>query len=46
MKKILVAIDYNPCAQNIAETSFEYARAMNAEICIIHAIADIDCYGL
>ena len=44
MKKILIAIDYNPCAQKVAETGFEYARAMNAEICIVHAIADIAYY--
>lgn len=44
MKKILIAIDYNPCAQKIAETGFEYAKAMNAEICIVHAIADIAYY--
>jgi len=41
MKKVLIAIDYNPAAQKIAETGFEYARAMNAETCIVHAIADI-----
>lgn len=46
MKKILVAIDYNPCAQKIAETGFNYARAMNAEICIVHAIADIAYYSM
>jgi nucleotide-binding universal stress UspA family protein len=44
MKKILIAIDYNPCAQKIAETGFAYASAMNAEICIVHAIADIAYY--
>ena len=46
MKKIMIAIDYNPCAQKIAETGFEYARAMNAEICIVHAIADIAYYSM
>lgn len=46
MKKILIAIDYNPCAQIIAETGFEYSRAMNAEVCIVHAIADIAYYSM
>ena len=45
MKKVLIAIDYNTCAQKIAETGFEYARTMNAEICIAHAIADIAYYS-
>lgn len=46
MKKILIAIDYNPCAQKIAETGFEYAKAMNAEVCIAHAIADVAAYSM
>jgi nucleotide-binding universal stress UspA family protein len=46
MKKVLIAIDYNPCAQKIAETGFTFARAMNAEICILHAIADIAYYSM
>ena len=44
MKKILIAIDYNACAQKVAETGFECARAMNAEISIVHAISDIAYY--
>jgi nucleotide-binding universal stress UspA family protein len=46
MKKVLIAIDYNPCAQKIAETGFEYAREMDAKICIVHAIADIAYYAM
>jgi hypothetical protein len=30
MKRVLIAIDYNPSAQKIAETGFDYAKAMNA----------------
>lgn len=46
MKKILIVIDYNTCAQKIAETGFEYARIMNAETCIAHVIADIAYYPM
>lgn len=46
MKKVLIAIDYNPCAQKIAETGYQYARAMHAETCIVHAIADIGYYAM
>ena len=46
MEKVLIAIDYNLCAQKIAETGFEYARAMKAEVCIVHAIADIAYYSM
>jgi nucleotide-binding universal stress UspA family protein len=41
MKKVLIAIDYNPFAQKVAETGVLYARAMHAEICVVHVIADI-----
>jgi nucleotide-binding universal stress UspA family protein len=41
MKKVLIAIDYNPFAQKVAETGVLYARAMEAEICLVHVIADI-----
>lgn len=46
MKKVLIAIDYNPCAQKIAETGFEYAREMHAQVCIVHAIADVSYYSM
>ena len=41
MKKVLIAIDYNPFAQKVAETGFLYARAMNAEICLVHVVANV-----
>jgi nucleotide-binding universal stress UspA family protein len=46
MKRVLIAIDYNPCAQKVAETGYAHAREMNAEICIIHAISDIAYYTM
>jgi nucleotide-binding universal stress UspA family protein len=46
MKRVLIAIDYNPCAQKVAETGYAYAKAMNAEIYIVHVIADIAHYEM
>ncbi|SRR5258706_699595 len=46
MKKALIAIDYNPCAKKVAEMGYEFARSMNAEVCIVHAIADISYYSM
>jgi nucleotide-binding universal stress UspA family protein len=45
MKKVLIALDYNPCAKKIAETGYAHAKAMKAKICIVHAIADISYYS-
>jgi nucleotide-binding universal stress UspA family protein len=39
-KKVLIALDYNPTAQKIAEEGFALAQAMNAEIILLHVIAD------
>lgn len=45
MKKILIAVDYNPTAQNIAETGYELARSMNAEVILLHVVADYTYYS-
>ena len=40
MKKILIALDYDPSAQKIAEAGFLLAKSMNAEATLLHIIAD------
>lgn len=45
MKKILIAIDYNPTAQHIAESGYSLAKSMNAEVTILHVVADYTYYS-
>jgi nucleotide-binding universal stress UspA family protein len=40
VKKILIALDYNPTAQKVAEEGFSMAKAMKAEIILLHVISD------
>lgn len=40
MKKVLIALDYDPTAQKVAETGFELAKAMGAEVLLLHVISD------
>jgi nucleotide-binding universal stress UspA family protein len=40
MKKILIALDYDPTAQKVAEAGFALAGSMNAEITLLHVISD------
>jgi nucleotide-binding universal stress UspA family protein len=40
VKKVLIALDYNPTAQKVAEAGFSMAKAMNAEITLLHVISD------
>jgi nucleotide-binding universal stress UspA family protein len=40
MKKILIALDYDPTAQKVAEAGFSLAKSMKAEITLLHVISD------
>jgi nucleotide-binding universal stress UspA family protein len=40
MKKVLIALDYNPTAQKVAETGFSLAKAMGAEVILLHVLSD------
>lgn len=45
MKKILIAIDYNPTATGIAESGYSLAKSMNAEVILLHVVADYTYYS-
>jgi nucleotide-binding universal stress UspA family protein len=45
MKKVLIALDYNPTAQKVAEEGFLMAKAMNAEVTLLHVISDMVYYS-
>ena len=40
MKKVLIALDYDPTAQKVAEQGFELAKSMGAEATLLHVVAD------
>jgi nucleotide-binding universal stress UspA family protein len=40
MKKVLIALDYDPTAQKVAEAGASLAKSMNAKIILLHVIAD------
>ena len=45
MKKVLIALDYNPTAQKVAEAGFSLAKAMNAEVTLLHVISELVYYS-
>jgi nucleotide-binding universal stress UspA family protein len=45
MKKILIALDYDPNAQKVAETGYDLAKAMNATTILLHVISDATQYS-
>lgn len=46
MKKVLICIDYNPTSEKVADAGYDLATALNAEVCLIHVIADVQYYGV
>jgi len=40
MKKVLIALDYDPTAQKVAEAGFSLAKSMNAKVILLHVISD------
>ena len=45
MKKILIALDYGPTAQKVAEDGYALAKAMTANVVLLHVVADAVYYS-
>lgn len=45
IKTVLIALDYDPTSQKIAEEGFSLAKAMSAEVILLHVIADSTYYS-
>ncbi|HEA23323.1 hypothetical protein LCGC14_1547380 [marine sediment metagenome] len=46
MKKICIALDYNPSAEKVAKTGYAYAQALGAETTLVHVISDAAFYAM
>jgi nucleotide-binding universal stress UspA family protein len=46
MKKVLIALDYDPTAQKVAETGYALTKAMHAEVVLMHVISQALHYSL
>lgn len=40
MKKVLIALDYDPTAKKVAEVGFDFAKTMGAEVVLLHVISN------
>ena len=45
IKKVLIALDYNTNAQEVAEQGYTLATTMNAEVVLLHVLADVTYYS-
>ena len=45
MNKVLIALDYNPTAQKIAEEGYALAKSMGAEVMLLHVVSNLLYYS-
>ena len=45
MKKVLIALDYDPTAQKVAEGGFLLAKSLRAEVLLLHVLSDVVYYS-
>ncbi|MBN1132137.1 MAG: universal stress protein [Bacteroidales bacterium] len=45
MKKVLIALDYDQSGKKVAETGYSMAGSMDAEVTLLHVIADPTFYS-
>jgi nucleotide-binding universal stress UspA family protein len=45
VKKILIALDYNPTAKKVAEDGYAMAKTMGAEVILLHVVIDLAMYS-
>jgi nucleotide-binding universal stress UspA family protein len=45
MKKVLIALDYNPTAEKVAEIGYNLAKAMNAQSVLLHVTSSATYYS-
>jgi nucleotide-binding universal stress UspA family protein len=45
MKKILIALDYDPAAEKIAEKGYELAQSLGADVTLLHVVSEAFYYS-
>lgn len=45
MEKVMIALDYDPTAQKVAEIGFTLATAMKAKVILMHVITEMKFYS-
>lgn len=46
MKKLLIPIDYHPTSKKVIQAGFDLAQKLDAEVCLIHVIQDLQLYHM
>ena len=46
INKVLIALDYDPTAKKVAEAGYAMAKAMGAEVILLHVVENLIAYSL
>lgn len=46
MKKVLIALDYNPNSEKVVNMGYQLAKLMDAKVCLLHVLAEVRYYGM
>lgn len=45
MKKVLIALDYHPVSEKVAEAGYVLAQNLDAQVCLLHVLNSVGFYG-
>lgn len=45
MNKILIALDYHPVSETVADQGYALAKKLGAKVCLMHVMADVAYYN-
>lgn len=45
MKRVLIAIDFNPVSDKVIEEGYRLAQTLEAEVCLMHVVTDMGYYN-
>ncbi len=45
MKRVIIALDFDPSAQKVAEEGYTIAKVLKAKVTLVHVKADADYYS-
>ena len=46
INKVLIALDYDPSARQVAEVGYQMAQSMGAEVFLVHVVENLVAYSL
>lgn len=46
MKNVLIALDFTPSSQYVAETGYNFAKNLGANVCLAHVLSDAPYYPI